>query len=59
MKVYVVVGVYSGCVDEVKGFTDESDADKELKRLRQSYGIRKGQEAESEHAAEVHELDVS
>jgi hypothetical protein len=59
MKVWVVVGVYSGCIDEVKGFSDESDADKELKRLRRSYGIQKGQEAESEHAAELHELDVS
>lgn len=51
MKVYVVIGVYAGCIDE-------SDADKELKKLRRSYGIRKGQEAESEHAAELHELEV-
>lgn len=58
MDIFVTVGVYSGCIDEVKAFTDEADAEKELRRLRRQYGIRKGEESESEHAACLYKLQV-
>lgn len=58
MTVYVVVGVYAGCIDHVKAWSDRAKAEKDLAGIRQDYGIRKGQEAESEHAAEMHELTI-
>lgn len=58
MLVYVVVSVCSGCVAEVKGFLDASDAEAEAASLRQDLGIGLGHEEESEHSVQIHEVDV-
>ena len=58
MKVYVVVSVCSGCVDEVKGFADKDQALTALAQKCTELGIFEGLEEESEHAAELWDIDV-
>jgi len=58
MRVYVVVSVCAGCVDEVKVSTDPGQAELDLDQKRAELGILEGLEAESENAVELHEIDV-
>lgn len=58
MKVYVVVSVYAGCIDEVEAFADEAAADAFLAKQKQELDIEPGMEAESENDAKVFELEV-
>lgn len=58
MRVYVVVGVYAGVTDEVRGSCDRAMADEELADLQRKYGIIPGQEEESEHAVGLYEMDI-
>jgi len=58
VKVYVVVTVFSGCVNEVKGFVDPGEADNCVETKQQELGITPGFEEESEHDVQLHELDI-
>ena len=58
MVVYVVVGVYTGCVDHVSAWAGLPGAQNEYRKLRRDYGIENGCEAESNHAVVLHELEV-
>jgi len=58
MRVYVVIGVYGGVINEVRGSCDRTMADEELADLQRRYGIILGQEEESEHAVELYEMDI-
>jgi len=58
MKVFVIIGVWGGCIEEVTATTDEEEANRKERQLRRSYGIRKGHESESEHAVALHEFDL-
>jgi len=58
VKVYVVVSVYAGCIDEVEAFADEAAADAFLAKQQKKLGIEPGNEAESENDAKVFELEV-
>jgi hypothetical protein len=58
MTVYVVVGVWSGCINEVTAWSDKDKAKQEAERMRNDYGIIAGQEAESDHAVDWYELEV-
>ena len=52
-EVTVVVGVWGRCPDQVSVWALEQDAQKGAKRLRREYGIKPGQESESEHAVRI------
>ena len=58
MKVYVVVSVCAGCVDEVKGFADPDQAKAALAQKCTELGITEGIEEEAENAAELWDIDV-
>ena len=58
MKIYVVVGVVQGVIDEVNGFTDGGEADTDLDGLKSQYGIMPGQEEESENDAKLFGIDI-
>lgn len=58
MRVYVIIGVYGGVIDEVRGSCDRTLGDEELADLQRKYGIIPGQEEESEHAVGLYELDI-
>uniref|UniRef100_A0A6M3M5D6 Uncharacterized protein n=1 Tax=viral metagenome TaxID=1070528 RepID=A0A6M3M5D6_9ZZZZ len=58
MKVYVVVTVFSGCVNEVNGFVDPGAADACVETKQQELGIMPGFEEQSEHDVQLHELDI-
>jgi len=59
MRIYVVISVYAGVVDEVMGFKDAAEAETEAAGLRKELGIRLGHEEESEHCVKIHEIDVT
>lgn len=59
MKVWVVVGVWSGTIQYVEAFLSQKRADKALVGLKSYYGIEKGLEAESPHICELYELEPS
>lgn len=48
MRVYVVVGVYAGVVEDVSVHEKLEDAQERYEKLREEYGIREGEEY-SEH----------
>ncbi len=58
MKIYVLVGVFQGVIDEVNGFTEPEEANADLEELKTRYGIAEGNEAESENDAKLFELDI-
>lgn len=58
MKIYIVIGVFQGVVDTVKGFIDSGEAEMELGELQVAYGITPGHEEESENSVQLHEIDV-
>ena len=58
MKIYVVIGVWSGCIDYVEGYSDKSQAEAEVKQLKENWGIVEGHEEESLHCVYLHELEV-
>lgn len=58
MQLYVVVGVCQGELSHIRGFIDPGEAEMELERLKDTYGIVPEQEEESENVAELHEIDV-
>jgi len=58
VKVYVVVTVFSGCVNEVNGFVDPGAADACVETKQQELGIMPGFEEQSEHDVQLHELDI-
>jgi hypothetical protein len=58
MTVYVVIGVWSGCIEHVTAWSDKDQADNEAKRLKDVWGISTGQEAESPHVVDVYEVEV-
>jgi len=49
MQAHVVIGVYSGLVDEVHVYQSPEDAKKRYEELRKEYKIEKGHEEHSEH----------
>ena len=57
MKVWVVVGVWSGTIEYVKAFLSPQRAGRALAELKKAYGIENGMEAESPHTCELHELE--
>lgn len=58
MLIYVVVGVYKGVVDKVEGFLDPIQAEMEMARLKNEYGIVPGYEEEAENNVQLHEVEV-
>jgi len=58
MKIYVVVGVFQGVIDEVNGFTDVGEADTDLAGLKIKYEIMPGKEEESENDVKLFEIEV-
>ena len=58
MKIYVVVGVFQGVIDEVNGFTEPEEANADLEGLNIKYEIMPGQEAESENDVKLFEIDL-
>lgn len=58
MKIYVLVGVFQGVIDEVNGFTEPEEANADLNDLKVKYEIEEGNEAESENDAKLFEIDL-
>ncbi len=59
MKIWVLVGCYSGVIDEVKVFTDEAEAKCAEKKLCEDYGITEERPGpETEHALGLYEFDI-
>jgi hypothetical protein len=58
MKVYVIIGVWSGCIEQVTAWTDKGKAEEEAQRMKKDWVIIPGHEAESQHVVDVYELDV-
>ena len=58
MRVYVVIGVWSGCIQHVTAWSDKDKASQEAERMKKDWGIIPGDEAESEHVVDLYELDV-
>lgn len=59
MKVYVVVGIYHGCIDHVQAWAEREEAERDHKELRTRYGIEAGHEEESENATGLFEFELS
>lgn len=59
MKIYVVITVFAGCLNDVQGFTDEGKADLYLASKKQELGINEGYEEESEHDVQLREVDIT
>jgi len=49
MQVHVVIGVFSGLVDEVHVYQSSEDARRRYEELRKEYKIEKGHEEHSKH----------
>lgn len=58
MTVYVVVGVWSGCIEEVTAWLHKDEANIKAEQLRSLWGIIPGLEAESPHVVDVYDLEV-
>jgi hypothetical protein len=58
MTVYVVIGVWSGCIEHVTAWIDKGMAETRVKRLKEKWRIAEGHEAESPHVVDMHELHV-
>ena len=58
MIVFIVISVYAGCVDDVKGFSDRGDAEDYLAQQQRELGIDPDIENESEHDVQLHKLEV-
>ena len=59
MKVYVIVTVCAGCVDDVEGFADEGEAEMFLAAKYKELGIEPGEEGESENDAKLYDLNIT
>jgi hypothetical protein len=58
MKVYVIIGVWSGCIEHVTAWSDKDKANQEAERMKKDWGIIPGHEAESQHVVDLYELQV-
>jgi hypothetical protein len=58
MTVYVIIGIWSGSIEEVSAWTDSVKANTEVDRLKKKWDIIPGHEAESEHVVYLYELEV-
>ena len=58
MTVYVVIGVWSGCIEHVTAWSDKDKANQEAERMKKDWGIIPGHETESAHVVELYELEV-
>jgi len=58
MTVYVIIGIWSGCIEHVTAWSDKGEADKETERMKKDWGIIPGHEAESQHVVDLYELQV-
>jgi len=58
MVVYVVVGVYAGCVEHVSAWSELQGAQNEYRKLRHDYGIENCSNGESAHAVVLNELEL-
>jgi hypothetical protein len=58
MTVYVIVTAFQGCINEVIGIGDRQDAETAFVQKQAELGIEPGQEGESEHDAQLHEVNV-
>ena len=58
MIAYVVVTVFEGCISDVKGFGDRSEAEAYLEINQDELGIEPDLENESENDIQLHELDI-
>ena len=58
MTVYVIIGVWSGCIEHVTAWSDKDKANQEAEQMKKDWGIIPGHEAESQHVVEVYELEV-
>jgi hypothetical protein len=53
MRVYAVVGVYGGVVEDVSVHQSPEGAQERSRKLREEYGIKEGEEEYSEHDVRV------
>ena len=58
MKVYVVVGVYGGCIDHVQAWAEGENAERDRTELEARYGIGTDYQGESEHVVRTYELEL-
>jgi len=58
MKVWVVIGVYSGIIDCIKAWSTEPQATDHAFLLGKSYNIKPGYENQSLHSVKMYELAV-
>jgi hypothetical protein len=57
-KVYIVVSAFQGCISEVNAYLDRGDAVKELVRVRRELKISPTHQEESQHSAEIKEVEL-
>ena len=62
LKVYVVVGLMGGLIEDIKAYTNEEDADEYEKKLCETYELPYDREerhdAESENEVHHYELEL-
>jgi len=58
MKVWVVIGVYSGIIDCVQAWSTKFQATEHQAHLKKSYNIKPGFESQSLHSVKMYELAV-
>jgi hypothetical protein len=54
MKVYVVIGVWSGCIQHVTAWSDKDKANEEAERMKKDWGTA----LRGQHIVDLYELDV-
>jgi|GEM_PF-4691391 hypothetical protein len=47
--VYVLIGVWSGCIEEVQAWLDKAKAEQSAQTMKKEWGIIEGHEEESPH----------
>jgi hypothetical protein len=57
-KLFIVVTAFQGCICEVSAHLHKVDAFKELIRVRKEMGIDPQHPEESQHSAEIREVEL-
>lgn len=55
----IVLGIWRGLVEDVFLYEDEALAERKYERLRKKYGIKPGEETESENEVKWFEIPVT
>ncbi len=55
----IVLGIWRGLVEDVFLYEDEALAERKYERLRKKYGIKPGEESESENEVKWFEVPVT